>query len=73
MATQRRLEVPDGTLRAILDATADGVVVLDKNRAVMAANRSAEALFGYDADEMVNLPFASLLAPDEPARRARDL
>ncbi|MGH6741963.1 MAG: histidine kinase dimerization/phospho-acceptor domain-containing protein, partial [Bradyrhizobium sp.] len=55
-------EQPD--LRAILDATADGVMVLDHNRTVLVANRGAEVLFGYDNGEMTGLPFASLFAPD---------
>ncbi len=51
-------------LRAVLDATADGVVVLGSDRSVLAANRAAETMFGYDRGEMTGLPFLSLFAPD---------
>ena len=51
-------------LRAILDTATDGVVVLDCAGAILSANRSAEALFGYDARELVGRPFFELFAPD---------
>jgi PAS domain S-box-containing protein len=61
---QKADAVAHDDLRAILDATADGVVVLDRDRSVLAANRSAETLFGYHGGEMVGLPFVTLFAPD---------
>jgi PAS domain S-box-containing protein len=60
-----------GELRAILDTATDGVVLLDRDGRVLSANRSAQALFGYEGRELSGLPFASLLAP-ESQRTALD-
>ncbi|MCC6781121.1 MAG: PAS domain S-box protein [Hyphomicrobiales bacterium] len=50
-------------LKAILDIAADGIVVLDHEGIIHSANKSAEALFGYDADEMAGRRLATLFAP----------
>ena len=60
-------------MRAVLDATADGVLVLDQARPVLVANRSAEILFGYESGEMAGLPFVSLLAPEAQRIALEDL
>ena len=51
-------------VRDILDAAADGVVVLDRDAQVQSINRGAEKLFGYQSREMTGLPFASLFAQE---------
>ena len=51
-------------VRDILDAAADGVVVLDQDAHVQSVNRGAEKLFGYQSRELTGLPFASLFAPE---------
>ena len=51
-------------LSAILDTATDGVLVLDRAGGVRLANRSAEALFGIDAGEMIGRNFVELLAPE---------
>ncbi|HUG62523.1 MAG TPA: ATP-binding protein [Methylomirabilota bacterium] len=51
-------------LEAILDTATDGVLVLDAKGVVLAANRSAEALFGTDRSRMVGDPVLNLLAPE---------
>jgi PAS domain S-box-containing protein len=51
-------------LRAILDTATDGVLVLDRNGRILSANRSAEALFGYEPADLVERSFADLLAPE---------
>src|SRR5690606_22606265 len=48
----RRLEAENLELKAILDTATDGVLVLDRAGRVLAANRSAQALFGYEAAEI---------------------
>ncbi|AMN44558.1 PAS/PAC sensor signal transduction histidine kinase [Rhodoplanes sp. Z2-YC6860] len=53
-----------GELRAILDTTADGVVLLDANGQITSINTSAEVMFGYQSRELAGRPFASLLAQD---------
>jgi PAS domain S-box-containing protein len=58
-------------LGAILDTTAEGIVMFDAEGNLNSCNRSAEALFGYDGDELVQLNIAELFAP-ESQRVVRD-
>jgi PAS domain S-box-containing protein len=60
----RRLQNENQELRAILDTATDGVLVLDRGGRVLAANRSAEALFGYDAADFSEINFGDLFAPE---------
>jgi PAS domain S-box-containing protein len=55
-------------LRAILDTATDGVLVLDRTGRVLSANRSAQALFGYEAKQLADLSVGELLVPE--SRRA---
>ena len=64
----RRLEQDNSELRSILDTATDGVLVLDRQGRVLSANRSAEALFGYDAADFIAVTFGDLFAPE--SRRA---
>ncbi|HZL39786.1 MAG TPA: histidine kinase dimerization/phospho-acceptor domain-containing protein [Pseudolabrys sp.] len=64
----RRLEGENDELKSILDTATDGVLVLDRAGRVLSANRSAEALFGYEAAEIAELSFGDLFAPE--SRRA---
>jgi PAS domain S-box-containing protein len=58
-------------LAAILDTTADGIVMFDADGSLNSCNRSAEALFGYDGNELVQRNLAELFAP-ESQRVVRD-
>jgi PAS domain S-box-containing protein len=49
-------------LKSILDTATDGVLLLDAQGLVLSANRSAEALFGYE--DLVGRPLMELLAPE---------
>jgi len=60
----RRVEQENSELRAVLDTATDGVLVLDRTGRVLSANRSAEALFGYDAADFIELSFGDLFAPE---------
>lgn len=51
-------------LRAILDTATDGVLILDGSGHVLSGNRSAQALFGYDAGELAELSISDLLVPE---------
>jgi PAS domain S-box-containing protein len=51
-------------LGAILDTTAEGIVMFDAEGNLNSANRSAEALFGYDGFELVQRNLADLFAPE---------
>jgi PAS domain S-box-containing protein len=60
----RRVREENNELRAVLDTATDGVLVLDRVGRVLSANRSAEALFGYDAADFTELSFGDLFAPE---------
>ena len=51
-------------LAAILDTTAEGIVMFDAEGNINSCNRSAEALFGYDGDELARRNLAELFAPE---------
>jgi PAS domain S-box-containing protein len=51
-------------LGAILDTTAEGIVMFDAAGHINSCNRSAEALFGYDDEELVQRNLAELFAPE---------
>jgi len=51
-------------LAAILDTTAEGIVMFDAEGRICAANRSAEALFGRDGAELLQRNLADLFAPE---------
>ena len=51
-------------LGAILDTTAEGIVMFDAEGALNSCNRSAEALFGYDGDDLMQRNLAELFAPE---------
>jgi PAS domain S-box-containing protein len=63
-ASLRRLEEENHQLKAILDTATDGVLVLDRAGRVLSANRSAQALFGYEAAQFTELSFGDLFAPE---------
>ena len=50
-------------LGTILDTTTDGIVMFDAEGNINSANRSAEALFGHDGDELTRRNLADLFAP----------
>ncbi len=63
-AALRRLEAEASELRAVLDTATDGVLLLDRAGRVLTANRSAQALFGYDAADFTELSIDDLFAPE---------
>lgn len=66
-ALELDLRARDARLRelsSILDTATDGVIVLDEEGRILSLNRSAEALFGYDENEVVGERFIVLLAPE---------
>ncbi len=62
--TDNSLRRENDELRAILDTATDGVLVLDRSGRVLSANRSAEALFGYEAKQFAELTVGELLVPE---------
>ncbi len=51
-------------LEAILDTATDGVVLLDAQGLIVSANRSAQALFGYESHELAGRTYTDLFAPE---------
>lgn len=51
-------------LAAILDTTAEGIVMFDAEGNIHACNRSAEALFGHDGEALLQQNLVSLFAPE---------
>jgi len=66
---EARLRIAE--MRAIIDTATDGVVLIDPDGSIRSISRPAEALFGFDSDELAGKPFASLFAI-ESQRAARD-
>lgn len=62
--TAGKTETHAKELRAILDISADGVVLIGADHRVVSMNRGAEALFGHQSREVSGLPFAGLFAPE---------
>ncbi|MBZ9984404.1 MULTISPECIES: PAS domain S-box protein [unclassified Mesorhizobium] len=58
-------------MRTIIDTATDGVVLIGRDGAIRSISRPAEALFGFDSDDVTGKPFASLFAI-ESQRAARD-
>ncbi|HRK24145.1 MAG TPA: PAS domain S-box protein [Beijerinckiaceae bacterium] len=56
-----------GEAQAMLDTATDGVVSLDDGGRILALNKSAEALFGYDQNELTGERLTLLLAPESHA------
>jgi PAS domain S-box-containing protein len=50
-------------INSIFDTTMDGVAVLDRNGLILSMNRSGEALFGYDQNEIAGAHFTALISP----------
>ncbi len=63
-ASLRRLEAENHEIKTILDTATDGVLVLDRAGRVLSANRSAQALFGYEAADFTELSLGELFAPE---------
>lgn len=69
-ALELDLRSRDSRLRemsAILDTATDGVIVVDDVGRILSLNRSAEALFGYDQNEVTGEPVTILLSPESHA------
>jgi PAS domain S-box-containing protein len=63
----RRQKAEFRELSAILDTAMDGIAVLDSQGRILSLNRSGEALFGFDQNEVAGEHFTSLIAPDSRA------
>lgn len=62
---------PGPSLRAVLDAALDAVILLDDDGAIRFWNRQAEVLLGWSSQDAVGRSFASLIDPEPGAGRGR--
>jgi PAS domain S-box-containing protein len=69
--TQVELRALVAEMRTIIDTATDGVVLIASDGVIRSISRPAEALFGFDSDEVAGKPFASLFAM-ESQEIARD-
>jgi PAS domain S-box-containing protein len=60
----RAAEAESNELRSIVDAAADGVVLVERDGRIISLNRSAEALFGHGSRDLEGHPFVDLFAPE---------
>jgi PAS domain S-box-containing protein len=58
-------------MRAIVDTATDGICVIANDGTIRSINRPAEALFGFDAENVTGKPFTSLFAI-ESQRQVKD-
>ncbi|HEV2505731.1 MAG TPA: histidine kinase dimerization/phospho-acceptor domain-containing protein [Mesorhizobium sp.] len=58
-------------MRTIIDTATDGVVLINRDGTIRSISRPAEALFGFDSDDVAGKQFASLFAI-ESQKAARD-
>jgi PAS domain S-box-containing protein len=66
-AQLRAREAELAEYRAMLDTATDGVISLTSDGRMLAANRPVEALFGYDAPELVGERLTKLFASESQA------
>jgi PAS domain S-box-containing protein len=69
-AAEAELRAREGMVRelsSILDTATDGVVVVDDVGRILSLNRSAEALFGFEQNEVAGEALTALLAPESHA------
>jgi len=65
LAGQRRAAETAARLAAIVGASADGIVSLDRDGHVTSWNAGAEQIFGYSAAEALGRPISFLAPPDQ--------
>jgi PAS domain S-box-containing protein len=65
---EEALRASERKFRSVVESAADGIVVADSAGCILAWNKSAQTIFGYDEDEIVGQPLTCLM----PARY-RDL
>ena len=60
----------DALLRAIIETSPDGLITIDEAAQILSFNPAAEAMFGYQADEVIGKNIKCLMPP--PYREAHD-
>ncbi|BAE51735.1 MCP four helix bundle domain-containing protein [Paramagnetospirillum magneticum] len=63
-AQQAELLETENWFRSIIEAAPDGMMVTDESGRILLVNPAAEALFGYDAGELVGGDIDAVVSPD---------
>ena len=61
--TKKALEESEARAQAILETTVDGIITIDPDGIVESFNPAAEAIFGYDAEEVIGENVKMLMPP----------
>jgi len=56
-----RLQEGKAAFERLFDASADALLVVDRDRRITSANQRVQGLFGYTSDELVGLPLENLV------------
>jgi PAS domain S-box-containing protein len=68
--TEQALRESEAKARAIVETTVDGVITIDERGQIESFNQAAEAIFGYDAEEVIGKNVKVLMPP--PYREEHD-
>ena len=74
LETEQALAGAEAQASAILDSAGEGILTLDSGGLILSANRAAERLFGYRAEEVAGVEFTRLMParPGKPSSRNRE-
>jgi len=61
----KKIALPSDVVVEILHTAAEATIVADERGQILIANQRAEALFGYDANELVGQPIETLIPEDK--------
>ncbi len=65
---EQELQQSESFLRAVFENSADSVVVVDTNSAIVMSNRAHQNLVGYSAEELSKMTVVDYVHPDDVAR-----
>lgn len=65
LEAEEDLKESEKKLRSIIDSAIDGVITINSRGIVIDWNKSAEAIFGYSADEAMGKPLTDTIIPKE--------
>lgn len=68
----KRVPLPSDVVTEVLNASPDATIISDGNGRILIANQAAEALFGYEADELIG-EMVEILVPEALRARHREL
>jgi PAS domain S-box-containing protein len=67
---EQELRQSESTVRALLDLATQGIVAVRPNGSILLANPAMEKMFGYEAGELADLKFDSVISTEGTGKRA---